>query len=121
MTKEEDLKQKYNPYIDDFLNDIMDRRVELELNEHTANIGDVRIWISNYPYNYGSIYEHEPHIAGRPSLAVITAFREYELELRQLNDKFIQLTEEEELLESYKLAEEYLNLDAIACKMLVEK
>ena len=121
MIDEVDLKQKYNPYIDDFLNDIIDRRVELELTEHTVNIGDVRIWISNYPYNYGSIYEHEPHISGRPSLTVIKAFREYELELRQSNDAFVKLTEEEELLESYTLAEKYLNIDAIACQMLVEK
>ena len=121
MTKEEDLKQKYNPYIDDFLNDIMDRRVELELTEYTVNIGDVRIWIGNYPYNYGSIYEHEPHISGRPSLTVIAAFREYELELRQLNEDFRILTEEEELLQSYTLAEKYLNVDTIACQMLVEK
>ena len=121
MTEEADLKQKYNPYIDDFLKDIISRGVELELTEHTVNIGDVRIWISNYPYNYGSIYEHEPHISGRPSMKVIKAFREYELELRQANEDLRILTEEEELLQSYTLAEEYLNLDTIACKMLVEK
>jgi len=46
---------------DKFLNKLMDDDVDIVINRYTMKFNDVNItiWVGNYPYAYGSIYDLE--------------------------------------------------------------
>ena len=102
---------KYNPDVDAFIRDILDRNVKGEIHyEYTVAYGDVKVWIGNYPCSYATM--HETPIKGRASLYTIYRYKKYvdDIQENKRKSKLGGLSDKE-----------YLSLDRIALNMLVEK
>ena len=102
------IREKYDPEIDAFINEIMDRNIEGKIREHSVGYGDVEVWISNYPYSYGTIYI--PPQEGRPSLYTVYKFKKF-IDIQKYHIRKRQILNRADLL----------SIDRIAHKMFVEK
>lgn len=103
------IREKYDPLVDKFINEIMDRNIEGKFKSYTVEYGDVDVWISNYPYSYGTIYSPN-HNQGRASLYTVYKFKKF-IDQQQLHSKITQMSNKADLL----------SIDRIAHKMFVEK
>lgn len=45
------------------LNNLMDAGAEVEIYSYRAKLGSVNLWVSNYPYAYGSLLRDSPFSA----------------------------------------------------------
>ena len=103
-------QHKYNPNVDTFIEDILDRNVLGQLGQYTVAYGDVKVWIGSYPFSYATL--HDAPIEGRASLYNLYRYKKYVTKLEEQNRK-AKLGGMEE--------KEYLSLDRIAMKMMTEK
>lgn len=104
------LSSRYNPNVDAFIEDILDRNVEGEYSgSYSVRFGDVVIWIGTYPYSYTNL--RDTPIMGRASRYNIYRFKQYvgKLELRRYNQYMKGMTEKE-----------YLSLERIAKDMFIK-
>lgn len=52
------------------------------VSNHTIFVGDIQVWVANFPYGYGHPYgEHDIHI--RPRMRTLYALRRRELAMRR--------------------------------------
>jgi hypothetical protein len=103
------MSSKYNPNIDKFINDILDRNVKGDLNTYTISFGDVSVWIASYPHSYATL--RDSPINGRASRYTIYRFKKYIDELQK---------HKKEIMMNGMSEKEYLSLERIAMNMLVK-
>lgn len=71
----------YSPAVDDFVRDIIDNNTSFDdYSEHTVTFGGITIWVSNYPYSYGTVHNIKGSRSlpkGRPSRLTIWQLKRY--------------------------------------------
>lgn len=105
------LSSRYNPNVDAFIRDILDRNVQGEYyyGNYSVQFGDINVWIGSYPYSYTTL--RDAPIKGRASRYTIYRFKKYvdRLEMRRYNNHMKGMTESE-----------YLSLERIAKDMFIK-
>lgn len=75
------MNYKYNWKWDKILNDNISKGVVVRISACECQVGDVLVWVSNYPYGYGTPFTLKLGELPRPSRRTI-------LKLKKLIDKF---------------------------------
>lgn len=103
------LSSRYNPNVDAFIQDILDRNVEGIFSTYSIKFGDITVWVGTYPYSYACL--RDTPIVGRASRYNIYRFKQYvdKLEQRRYSEYLMGMTEKE-----------YLSLERIAKDMFIK-
>jgi len=75
------MNNPYNKEYDKKLNEMLDKYELEDVGRYTGKLGNKTLWLSNYPYSYGTLYEESLYGGMRASRMTILRLREKHLEV----------------------------------------